>query len=343
VDKKKSQGWAVLERTKSKADKNRQDKQIPQKDHHASSPYNHSPFETIHISETQRLNAKVMSSFIRKQTIKRHPLYFQEFEAAFQSFKNGLPKDMAAEPYSDLIDSFRRSQQSKELCQRWSLNFALHPNDEMWDDIWNGQFFFKDLGYAVQPIFSKQGRGVNALTDGRYLQIEIDLSASQGQIETEVAAWVHMYQKNIVDTQVKQRFKKLIVRRLLNENPQPPEDQIDQKLEEIFDQEEHQLPEIQKQVEKDKAFKRRRQSLYIYLEKEPPSGPVTIFQLWDMNKYGKSAWRIVTSLFPNIKGDSPENIEGTKEDEKNARAILRSVERAIKKVNKLITSLNLPR
>jgi hypothetical protein len=71
-----------------------------------------------------------------------------------------------------------------------------------------------------------------------------------------------------------------------------------------------------------------------------------------MFKEGKSAWKIVTELFPHIKGSSPDFLEGTEgtegreeeeEEEKKERdacAILRKVERAIERANVLIESIN---
>lgn len=255
-----------------------------------------------------------------REALRRSPLYHQEWEAAFQSYLNSLPQDL--KPYSPdkLRGGFSESPQGQQLCDRWGLapGMALHPDDKLWDS--QAQAFFKDPGEAVQVIHHQKTRLVAVpeneklttveyeselditphLKNGHYLSLEIDLSQSQGQIEVEVKEKVKKYQEAIGKVAI-------------NEVPV------------------------------------RGPSRDIYLDEEPPSGPITIFQVWDMKmnkKENESAWTITKKLYPDITSKYPndwdidEDTAKLSPEAQQARKYLRKVERAIRRAQEEIDSIN---
>jgi hypothetical protein len=281
-------------------------------------------------------------SMARKEALKRHPLYRQEFETAFQSFCANLPEIRATASYGDLKESFQQSPQGRKLNQRWGLrNYALHPDDELWDMFQDEltPIFFADQGNAVETIpFGKVNILPTArekslsqtlvdqtlhLRDGRYLLLEIDLIKSKGQIESEIGQLITMYQR-WVDQKKKQQEPRPNLP--LPDSSFPTEEWIEKRNEQI------------KQAEEVKP-RSRGKSLDIYLDETPPNGPVTIFQVWDMNKEeGKSPWKIALELYPFLRGktyrDHMDNYDS------NAKRLKKQIIDAIDRVDRIITSLN---
>jgi hypothetical protein len=236
-------------------------------------------------------------SVVRREVFKIHPIYRQEYEVAFQDYLKGLPSDLAVRPQAELRKSFIHSPQARELCQRWGLSLAKHPDDKVWDNPPESvPLLFADPGLAVKVIpFGKIKSPeypwhpidkTPLLKEGRYLCLEIDLFKSAGQIEVEI--------KNEV-----QRFQA-----------------------EIF----HWLRPW------------RGPSLNIYLDEEPPGGPVTIFQVWKMNKQGgKSPWKIAQELYPKLKGTSYQ--DKARNYDSNAKRLHQQIVEAINRVHRLIDSI----
>ena len=228
---------------------------------------------------------------IKKEALRCSRQYSQEFEAAFRAYRETLSPNMAGHPDCDLIEPFQLSSDAQNLCQRWKLNFALHPDGQLWDSSpEDAPAFFKDPGNAVEVIphgkpkyVIEKGRldFTPQLREGRYLRLDIDLNASKGQIEAEFSYRVKQYQNLIIDGQV---LKQLQNPTKISFHPLPDDNlPVEQWIAERNKQEEHGIAEIRKQVEKDNAFRRRRQSLDIYLDEKHPSGPITIFKVRAMN------------------------------------------------------------
>jgi hypothetical protein len=285
---------------------------------------------------------------IKKEAFRRSPLYRQEFEAAFRAYRNTLSPNMAGHPDCDLIEPFQLSIEAQYLCQRWKLAFALHPDDQLWDSSpEDAPAFFKDPGNAVEVIPHGKPKYVIEkgqvdfiphLREGRYLRLDIDLNASKGQIEAGVSYRVKQYQDLIIGVQV---LKQLRGPTKITSTPLPDDNlPVEQWIAERNKQEEQGIAEIRKQVEKNNAFRRRRQSLDIYLDEEPPGGPVTIFQMWDMNKKeGKSPWKIAQELYPCLKGTSYQDYEDNYDI--NAKRLRKQIDDAIKRADKIIASISL--
>lgn len=293
---------------------------------------------------------------IRKEAVKRNPYYRKEYEAAFKSFQKTLPPTRADHPYYDIIEFFQESDEGRQLCERWGLSFALHPDDKLWDSsLKDSPYFFKDPGNAVSVIPYKRIRPMPTeltseqrafleewykdsspfnlhLRDGRYIQIEIDLFANMGQIEAEITDKVQRYQNLIIEKQTIQESQN-------QEGPPPPSADLSvgQWIAERQKQMEQKLTEGRKRVERDFTYRRRGLSRDIYLDEEPVIGPKTIFQVWDMNKEGKSAWSITKELYPEIRGKSPNDYSD--KFDKRAKQLLRNIERAIKAADYHIKSI----
>jgi hypothetical protein len=259
------------------------------------------------IGQKSAWNNIIKRSEIKKEAIRCNPLYHQEFETAFQSYRKNLPKDRAAHPDRDLIESFQSSDEGKKLCKRWGLEFALHPEDKLWDvPLDHAPALFQDPGEAVKVIPHEKTRLIPVsdeeslldhtthLKNDRYLKVEIDLYASKTQIKGEIEYRVKRYQNLIIEKQVLRQDQN-------QEGPPPPSTDlpVGQWIAERQKQREQRIAECRKQVEKDFAYRRRGLSTDIYLDHEPPCGPVTIFQVWKMNKQeSKTAWEIALELYP---------------------------------------------
>ncbi len=291
-------------------------------------------------------------SVVRREVFKIHPIYRQEYEAAFQDYLNGLPSDLAVRPQAELRESFTYSPQADKICQRWGLRLALHPDDELWDtapeaaplifavpgsavkvipfgpmrfnppstDPWE----LKDLTLAMVDACDPSLLDMTPiLREGRYLRVEIDLLSSMGQIETEIKNEVEIFQAEIHRSPKFEAGPKTIV------SPIPFE-----LIEDVWKL---------RRSRDDQAYNiaktpGRGPSLDIYLDEEPASAHVTIFQVWNMNKKeGKSPWKIAQELYPLIKGKSPRDWDENFSEE--ARSYLRKVERALEKADKLIASI----
>jgi hypothetical protein len=218
---------------------------------------------------------------IRKEATRYSPLFRQEFEAAFQSYRRSLPPDQATLPYADLIVPFQLFPEGENLCQRWGLAFALHPDDKLWDvppD--SAPAFFKDPGCAVKviphektrliPISDEESRLdlTSNLREDRYLRVDLDLSASKGQIVTETEDLVDKYQDLIIEKEAHRQSQN-------QEGPPFPPDDLttEQWIAERNKQEKQRLAEIRVAVEKNMAYRRRSRSLDIYLTPAHPAAP----------------------------------------------------------------------
>jgi hypothetical protein len=299
------------------------------------------PFENPNKKSVKRLEA-----------LKRKPLYRQEFEAAFQSYRTSLPKNRVGNPYYDIIESFQLTDEGRKLCQRWDISSALSPDDKLWNE--NAPYWLKDPGNAVEVIphgapkfIPEEGRldYTPLLKDGRYLHLEIDLSHKKGQIEAEFAHWVKWCQDLIINEQVR------LHPRTHNKNPLPPDSlSTEQWIAERNKQKAQEIDEIRKQLgcsEKDNKYNRRGKSPDIIFDENLPGGPVTIFEIWDMHKEeSKSAWQITKELYPDITSTYPQSWDIDEDTSKlspeaqQARNCLRKVERAIKKAQEEIDSIN---
>lgn len=318
------------------------------------------------------------SSVVRREVFKIHPIYRQEYEAAFQDYMQGLPSDAAARPQAELRESFIFSPQAGALCRRWGLKLALHPDDDLWDTApISAPLLFADARRAIKIIpfgpirFNPPPPGTPCelkdiaaiveacapslldmtplLREGRYLRVEIDLLSSMGQIEAEIKDEVENFQAEIHRWPKFEAGPKTIV------SPIPFE-----LLEDLW--------KLRKSRGDNSGKKPGRgPSLDIYLDEEPASGPVTIFQVWNMNKKeGKSPWKIAQELNPDLKTltvkrctrkKCPEKLDfqtltnkkketynnkfcGKKDSCLIAKALLKNVRDAIAKAESLITSVS---
>ena len=330
-------------------------------------------------------------SVVRREVFKIHPIYRQEYEAAFQDFLNGLPSDLAVRAQAELRESFLHSPQADEICQRWGLNLALHPDDELWDTApIAAPILFADPGISVKvipfgpmrfnPPSPENPWYLNDITpaditpalleacdpslldmtpilrEGRYLRVEIDLFKSIGQIELEIKDEVEKFKSVIHRSPKFEAGPQTIV------CPIPFEDLG--WLWKLRQSQEDQAYNIVKKPG-------RGPSRDIYLDEKPASGPVTIFQVWNMNKKeGKSPWKIAQELNPGLnpglktltaKGCTrkkcPEKLDFqslTDEQKENynnefcgkkdscliAKALLKNVRDAIAKAESLIASVS---
>jgi hypothetical protein len=79
-------------------------------------------------------------------------------------------------------------------------------------------------------------------------------------------------------------------------------------------------------------------SLEFNLDEEPQSGPVTIFQVWDINKKdNKSPWEIAQELYPQLKGTSYRTY--SKKYDTNARRLQKQIADAITRAQTIIDSI----
>ncbi|MCX5887983.1 MAG: hypothetical protein NTY36_00860 [Deltaproteobacteria bacterium] len=241
------------------------------------------------------------SSVVRREVFKIHPIYRQEYEAAFQDYMQGLPSDAAARPQAELRESFIFSPQAGALCRRWGLKLALHPDDDLWD---------------TAPISAPQVENFQAEIH-RWPKFEAGPKTIVSPIPFELLEDLWKLRKSRGD----------------NSGKKPG----------------------------------RGPSLDIYLDEEPASGPVTIFQVWNMNKKeGKSPWKIAQELNPDLKTltvkrctrkKCPEKLDfqtltnkkketynnkfcGKKDSCLIAKALLKNVRDAIAKAESLITSVS---
>jgi hypothetical protein len=294
-------------------------------------------------------------SIVRSKVFKIHPIYRQEYEAAFQDFLKGLPPDLVVRPQAELRELFIHSPQARELCQRWGLSLALHPDDELWDtDPIAAPLAFADPGRSVKIIpfgpmrFNPPSPEipldlspldltpllVNSfdpsllditplLREGRYLRVEIDLLSSMGQIEEEIKYKVEIFQAEIHRSPKFEAGPKTIV------SPIPFE--LIEGVWELRRSRDDQAYNIGKKPG-------RGPSLDIYLDEEPASGPVTIFQVWNMNKKeGESPWSIAQDLYPKLKGTSYQ--DKAKNYDSHAKRLHQQIVDAIKRVDSLIASI----
>jgi len=279
---------------------------------------------------------------IRKEGLKRNPLYRQEFEAAFQSFRTSLPENKATHSYGDLIEAFQLSPQGENLNRRWGLrNYALHPDDTLWDvhdEL--APIFFADQGNAVEmvpcgkvnflPVAREKSLAQTLmdqtlhLRDGRFLLLEIDLLKSKGQIESEINQLVKMYQLWVDQKQKQQEPRPILP---LPDDSLPTEEWIKTRNEQI---------EAAGKV-KPRA---RGKSLDINIDETPPGGPVTIFQVWDMNKInGRTPWEIALELYPQLEGKSYAEKAKNYDVTGNAKRLHEQIIAAIKRANEIINSI----
>lgn len=152
-------------------------------------------------------------SVVRSEVFKIHPIYRQEYEAAFQDYLNGLSSNLALSCQAELRKSFISSPQASKLAQRWGLNLAFHPDDKVWNNPPESvPLLFTNPGLAVKvipfgaikinppPPENPWDRidSTPLLKEGRYLRVEIDLFASKGQIQVEIENAVKRFQAKIV-------------------------------------------------------------------------------------------------------------------------------------------------
>jgi hypothetical protein len=219
-----------------------------------------------------------------KEALRRSPVYRQEWEAAFQSYclgrvlqsyylgrvpgKATLPPNLKSRPLDDLRNSFvTESPQAKELCRRFGLTpgMALHPDNEFWGVARNSaQAFFKDSGEAIKVI----PYGKAKLRDISENESELDVTPLQFY-HLKDGRYLHLdidlfQSQSQIEVEVKERVK------------------------------------IYQEVINKKAVKGA--SLDIYLYEQPDKGPVTIFEVWDMKKEGKSPWVIAKGLYSCLQG-----------------------------------------
>jgi hypothetical protein len=316
---------------------------------------------------------------VRREVFKLHPIYRREYERAFRDFVKRLPPNQVERTQAELREEFIHSSQAAKICRRWGLSLALHPDDELWDsDPKTAPILFADPGRAVKiiplgPIRfnppSSEPWDLNDLSpamveacdpsqlditpilrEGRYLRVEIDLLKSMGQIEVEIKEEVESFQAQI------HRSPKFEV------GPQSILSKIPFESIEWFWK--LRLPrDDQANIGKKPG---RGPSLDIYLDEQSDIGPVTIFQIWKMNKQeGKSPWKITQDLYPRLRtltakkctkencleyidfqgvSDSKKEIYknefcGRKDSCLIAKALLKSVRDAITKTERLIASL----
>ena len=319
-------------------------------------------------------------SILRREVLKIHPIYRRDYEAAFQDFVNGLPPNLTDRPRPELREAFIYSPQAVDICRRWGLNLALHPDDEILDSApESAPLLFADPGNAVKVIscgpvrFNPSSKNpwdlkdltpamvescdpsqldmTSILREGRYLRVEIDLFKTMGQIKAEIEDEVEFFQAEI------HRSPKFESGPQTIESPIPFE-----LLEGIWKL--RRSPKDQPYNTAGKAG--RGPSLDIYLAEQPASGPVNICQVWSMNKNkGKSPWKITQELYPYLKNltekecmrnKCPQKIDfknlikknketnnkfcGKKESCLIAKALLKNVRGAIARVEKLIASVS---
>ena len=285
---------------------------------------------------------------ILKEAFKRNQIYRNEFEAAFKSFLASNSENISTYSHDYIIDGLQSSEEGQALCKRWGLSFALHPDSKLWDlsPGWPIVMFLKQcraiemLPYgeakviqiptmmipyskakpfrspptkeALKNLISKAKRSLNLikktvdrrpwLREGRYLRIEVDLSQSRRQIEAEIKDLVEKYRPLVSwsfnPPQVVWEKKPL---------PQLPDDLPD---EEWFRRRQYQEYQKRKTWENQSKKIRRGPSLDIYLDEQPDTAPITIFQVWDMSKKdGKSLWKIAQELYPYLKSLTPQRCE----------------------------------
>ena len=275
---------------------------------------------------------------------------FHSFQASQSNTSVGNPYYSAGNPYYDQ-QAFNLTDEAKKLCQRWGLVFALHPDNNMLDMqgfelavfghhcmavkmLLNGEakvisIPLKMIPYkkgkpfpippgetALKKLVLKAKRCLNIiykgvdrrpwLRDGRYLRVDIDLSQSQAQIVAEIDNMVENYRHLVSWTAKPPRsLKKFIAPPIPSDLPS----------DEWFKQRQAQIDEERKFREA-QLKPRRNPSLDIDLFPVPSSGPVTIFQVWDMkNKQGKSSWKIAQELYL-IKNMTPQKCTNTKCEER---------------------------
>jgi hypothetical protein len=246
----------------------------------------------------------IKRSVVRREVFKIHPIYRQEYEDAFQYYLRRLESALAVRPQAELRKLFIYSPQARELAQRWGLSLALQPDDELWDTPpGTAPALFEDPGFAVTVLpYGKVKTNPSPpentldriditplLKEGRYLCLEIDLFSSKGQIEVEIKDAVARFQATIV------RLSKPEGGPKTNFPHSPSESSIDFYWWETEQVQEDQASNVDKKPG-------RGPSLYIYLDDRPVNSPVTIFQVWNMNKKeGKSPWVIAQELNTELK------------------------------------------
>ena len=157
-------GWKVLEGAKSKRQTEPRTKEKSEAER---------LFQCGTMTKKQPWDIPEKQAVRQKESIRCAPLYRQEFETAFRAYRETLPSNMAGHPDCDLIGRFNLSNEAENLCDRWGLAFALHPDDELWESSpGDAPAFFKDMCRAVKVIPQQI---TNRLKDDRYLRVEIDL------------------------------------------------------------------------------------------------------------------------------------------------------------------------
>lgn len=265
------------------------------------------------------LDSVVRKIFIRREAIKRNPHYRQEFEAAFQFFREHLTKAKAAPPEETLIE-FQSSPEGRKLAHKWGLIQPVHPDREVCflkegqpAPMPDGEKYIPKLWQCAPLLLADKGKAIEIiglpddslgdkivtilrhlnfpayyLTEGRYLMVKVDMLAPKNQVLGEIKYLWDECQKGIVAMEIERRWLNQVRQFQEQGKPLPP----------LMEQ----LAELREQVEKDLHHKRRGQAVDIRLTEEPSGGHVTIFQVWDMNKKeGKSPWKIAQELNPDLK------------------------------------------
>jgi len=282
---------------------------------------------------------------IRKEALRRSSQYRQEYEAAFQSYVDSLPpevilyrtfsskesetmEDRGFLPseesdeserlkYLELCEHFQDSPQAQDLCQRWGIALALHPDNELWTVTReHAPAFFKDPRQAVKVVPHKKTNLI-PLSE-KWCSEKTSIVSIQGEkcLETE-------YQIDVTPHLRECRYLVL---------------EID-----LFHKKTQIMTEVEAKVDKYQVVINRRRvrgnSLDIHLYEEPPCGPITIFQVWDMNKKeGKTPWLIVKQLYTKEVNEKSYQPHANNFDYK-AKSLKKLIEDAINRADKIIESI----
>jgi hypothetical protein len=200
-------------------------------------------------------------------------------------------------------DKVRSSKEKKnEIAEKWGLRELYDYNSPLWNP--------KEEAYP--HLFTKKFSSVRVLY-GAKLEGIID---KNGRVP--VSGNLNLFEGHFLPLLIDLSFTKEV---------------IEQEVSNMLD--EYLLIVNKPKKAKPRQYRGRGPSLDIDLDEEPTSGPVTIFQVWDMKKReGKSPWKIAQELYPQLKGRSYH--EHSEKYDTNARRLQKQIADAIKRAETII-------
>jgi hypothetical protein len=169
-----------------------------------------------------------------KERLRISPKYREQWDKAFQSYLAylaSLPETRRKDQsHNQLEDSFLVSPQAEELCQRWNLALALHPDDELWDvSREHARALFKDLGQTVEVIPHSKAKNIPIplehltsaelafadewsrrdltlkLRDGHYLRLKINHHAGRKRVRAEARSRISFFLRHVTGRKLRVR------------------------------------------------------------------------------------------------------------------------------------------